>query len=157
MSRGGVREGAGRKPVLTPMQMIAVGGECERRFRQEWERARQTAWDEKPAVKEVHALQAEVRAGVKEHGPAFWHSAEGRELRETVEQAIREIRRTPDFVEHTNRVFTLTAPRPKGVKANICKAVAAEFSQEWGVSLSPRNVQTCWDQFRAFEEDTRPD
>lgn len=94
---------------------------------------------------------------MKENGRGFADKAEGRELRELVEQAIRDIRRTPDFVEETNRLFTLTAPRPKGVKAQIRKAVADEFSSKWEMKLSPRFVQGCWDEFRAFEKAAHPD
>jgi hypothetical protein len=158
VSRGGKREGAGRKPKLNHTERIRLGSLCETRFQGLWAHARQKRWEERPGVSELHQLQSRFRSIRTKDRKSFRLSAEGRELSEDVEFSIREIRQTPDFVEETNRFFTLTAPRPKSVKAGICEALAREFGEKWNLpELGPRYVQRCWDEYRAFEKEDDPD
>jgi hypothetical protein len=137
---------------------MSLGSLCEKRFQELWEQARQARWNARPGVSELHQLHAEFRSVRPQDRKGFRLSARGQELSEDVDLAIREIRRTPLFVEETNRFFSLTAPRPKGVKAGICKAVASDFGDKWNVpELGPRYVQRCWDEYRAFEKETSSD
>jgi hypothetical protein len=154
VSRGGRREGAGRKRLLDHTERMRLGSLCETRFKTLWEEARENHWGARPGVGELHQLHADFRSVRPQDRGSFRTSEEGREHGELVEQAIRDIRRTPDFVEEANRFFTLTAPRPKGVKASICEAIANEFSARWHLpQLGPRYVQRCWDEYRAFEKE----
>lgn len=158
MSRGGKREGVGRRRNLDQLDRIHLGSVCETRFQNLWNEARQKRWEERLGVRELHQLQARFRSIRTEDRKSFRVSAEGHELSEDIELSIREIRRTPDFVEETNRFFTLTAPRPKGVKASICEALACEFGEKWNLpELGPRYIQRCWDEYRAFEKEDDPD
>jgi hypothetical protein len=131
---------------------IAVGSACEKRFREIWIGARELTWSNRKGVDELHSLQSEMRKLT----PDERRGMRGQELSEEIEQAIRSIRNTPDWVEETNRGFRLTAPRPKGVRDSICRDVATEFSAKWPVVLTPRYVRECWEFYRAFEADTRP-
>jgi hypothetical protein len=158
VSRGGKRAGAGRRRKLDHLQRMYLGSLCETRFQGLWDQVRQKRWEERPGVSELHQLQAQFRSIKAEDRKSFRRSTEGRELSEDIEFSIREIRGTPSFVEEANRFFTLTAPRPKGVKAAICKAVASEFGDQWNFpELGPRYVQRCWDEYRAFEKETSSD
>jgi hypothetical protein len=80
---------------------------------------------------------------------AFIASAAGQELLEEGEEAVRVMRRTPEFVERPSRLLNREAPRPKGVKAAICTAVAAEASAMWNINVSRRMAQRCWDECRS--------
>jgi hypothetical protein len=152
--RGGKRAGAGRKPVTDSFGRVMIGAECEKRFGSIWQEARDRVWCERAA--EVRAAQQEFKDVPVADRAAFRNSQRGHELAEEVEQAIRAVRNTPDWVEQTNRVFSPSAPRPKGHKARICQEVAAEYSARWHVHLTTRFVRECWDFYRRFERETRP-
>lgn len=155
--KGGKREGAGRKRKLDAFERMILGSQCEKRFSQLWEEAREKHWRERLGMAELHALQAEGQAAAVAGRGVFSNSIEGREHAELVDQAIRNVRKTPDFVEVVSRIFSRPAPRPKGVKAAICRAVAEEYGAKWALTdLGPRYVQRCWDEYRAVERETRP-
>lgn len=154
MPRGGRRIGAGRRRKLDHLARMAVGSACERRFNDTWNEARQLAWRSRPGYDEREALLLEYRAIPISERPSFHRSARGVEWAEESEQAIRVMRNTPDWVRHTNRNFTLDAPRPKSVCNKICETVAAEFSAKWLVQLLPSYVLKCWNEYRAFERAT---
>jgi hypothetical protein len=154
--RGGKRVGAGRSRKLNHLERIYLGSLCEQRFQTLWDQARWRRWEERAGVNELHKLQERFRSVPVTERKSFRTSSEGRELSEDIEFSIREIRRTPSFVDEIRRGFTLNAPRPKGVKADICEAVAAEVTAKWNVKgISRRYVQRCWDEYRAFERDFR--
>jgi hypothetical protein len=158
VTRGGKRKGAGRKSKLNHTERMYLGSVCETRFREIWEEARQARWKARPGVSELHRLHAKFRSVRPQDRRAFLRSAEGRELSEDVELTIREIRRTPAFVDETNRVFTLTAPRPKGVKDDICDSIAREVREKWGLpQIGRRYVLRCWDEYRVFEREVHVD
>lgn len=157
MNRGGRRVGAGRKPRLDLTERIYLGSICESRFQQLWQAARQQRWDDRPGVSEVHGLHAKAQSIPLEDRGRFLASAEGRQHADDIDFSIREIRGTPTFVEETNRIFNLEAPRPKEVKSDICKAIAGEVRHKWGLAeIGSRYIQRCWDEYRAFEKETRP-
>jgi len=133
---------------------MLVGANCENRFQALWEKTRNEAWERRPGVSELRAAQDEFKAIPIGERAGFVTASRGRELSEEVEEAIRAIRKTPKWVSGTNRVFHLTAPRPKGVKAGICSTVAQEFFERYGVSLKPNFVQVCWDDYRRFGRET---
>jgi hypothetical protein len=146
-----VRIGAGRKPKLDLFDRIAVGSECENRFNQIWVEGGKRAWSDRKGMPELRATHEEFRAISASERPAFRSSDRGRELAEEVEEAVRALRKTPEWVGHPSRLFSLTTPRPKGVKEHICQDVAAHYSATSGLALTARFVQGCWDDYRRFE------
>ena len=152
MTRGGSRAGAGRKPKIAGFDRIALGSACEARFHSLWEAAKQRKLKAMLENSEIPGVRAEFAAIPISERKSFCSSAEGREKLGESEQAIRTARKTPDWVEHTNRVFTVRAPRPKSVTRDICIAIAREFGERWQMDIGERMVRRCWDEYRKQEQ-----
>lgn len=145
MPRGGRRNGAGRSSKLDFWERLEVGAACERRFRALWKKNIDADWESRPGVDRLHYLQARFRKAA----PAS--KARG-DLSIQIENLIRRMKRIPSFVAKVGRGFTKAGPRPKGVKSEICRSVAAEFCAKWDRDdLGPRYAQRCWDEFRAVQ------
>lgn len=158
MARGGRRQNAGRNPKLDILDRLAIGAECERHFNEMWVRARDALWEKREKVGEIRKAQAEFRAGSARGRERFRASDAGVELTEVIDQLVREMRKTPDFVEETKRTFHITAPRPKNVTESICVDVAARHAMRLErTDIGPRYARRCWDEYRRFEKETSPD
>lgn len=156
MPRGGRREGAGRPPRLDELERLAIGANCERKFQDIWEERISQDHEAKPLVQHLRQLQAQLRQAFMSEGVVFLSSAEGQELRGEIEQAVREIRRTPDWAE-TNHMFDLTAPRPKGLRPVIIAEVALESPAWLGARVPEWMIDECWKEYRRFRRRNHAD
>jgi len=148
--RGGKRPGAGRKPKLTELQRLRVGGHCERLWREAAEKKLQSAIAERSAaVQETYERARWVP--LKDRG--HWISSDaGEEYLDDVDFALREEQQiTADNSTPPSRLLTVHVARPKGVHDEIVAKVAQHYR------ISERLTQTCWDEFRRIEKRLRED
>lgn len=139
------------------MERIYVGGLAEASFQNVWQTDREKRLAAQNGVAELRNLQDANRSVPVSDRRAFAKSTQGRQRAEDIDLVIREIRRTPAFVETVSRHFPLAAPRPKGVHWPICEHLAAELSAKWELpNITPRYVDRCWKEYRKFEKETRP-
>ena len=99
-------------------------------------------------MEELRAAQGEFRAEPRSG------SIRREEISGEVEEALRKVTRTPQFVTEVKRTVTLSSPRPKGVSVRICDAVAAFCAQIGRPDISSRYVRRCWDNTRRFDKNT---
>lgn len=81
---------------------------------------------------------------------SFIASHAGDELRDEMDQAVRSMRKTPDFVEHTNRMFDVPLVRVKGLKPRIVKATARLYACRLKRPVPERMVHRCLAEYRQF-------
>ena len=133
--RGGRRDGAGRRPVLTEMERIAVGARCERLWLEEREVGENAA-----IASATRNLRAEHReaANVPVSERAAWIKANRLDHEENVEEALQ-----------LDRVILqrVIGKRPKGKRKAIIAQVASERN------ISKRLVKTCWKESRRIRKD----
>jgi hypothetical protein len=160
MPRGGKRDGAGRPAKLTFFQRLTIGGECETRWRnllEESIRAQLATLPGSAERKAAHAAAGEVPI---EERRGWLSTYEGEDHLDDVQAAlhtmngIRDEDEWPD--EPAPRIFSFVPVRPYGKKIGIKDDVAAHFSATWGIRILRGTVTRCWDEFRAFELQTRP-
>jgi hypothetical protein len=152
MPRGGRRAGAGRKPKLDFLNALDVGAECEVRYRQLQKLADECRINDQLSTPELEEYRAELDAVPIAERQAFLDSIEGREIRELIDEAIRQRQRTPKMYDGpTNRLFRITTKRLKGVTDAICEEVAADYAPRFpNVGLTPRYVRECWKLCRSW-------
>jgi hypothetical protein len=135
---------------------LAVGSECDRRFNELWDQARLAAHESRPGAARLRAVQNKFSEVPVHRRRDFLDSDDAARLHQAAEQAVREMRNAPRFVKEARRVFTLSAPRPKGVSHRICKEVAEEFAKVWSCpELGSRYALRCWVEYRRFVKETQ--
>lgn len=155
--RGGRRIGAGRKPVLTELEKLWVGGECEARWRsktQEKSRARFEAHCEDlvEAHKRIQAVRLEERRN-RASNPNPLGSGEDRldelvaDVREEIASANLARGENPN-----NRLWSYRIIRPYDESPGIIAEVAKLASEQLGRKVSTRMVERAWDKFRKHQQ-----
>lgn len=149
MPRGGRRKGAGRKKLLDYVSRLAIGWRCEQLWREAWEakanKTKKTLDAEMPKTRlewvKAHAIPVAERAAWLK-GAGAWHW-------ENVYLALCEDQEgdTYDPRQPARRLIYLVK-RPKGVRKDIMKRVAAEETAKRGITITPRMVETCWKELR---------
>jgi len=140
--RGGTRQGAGRKPILTDEQRLQIGAAIHRRL---WRRTRvefARAVDAKFADDDLATLWA----GLNKIPVADRHKVD-----------VDDVRLADIKVEieegglHGRRYFSgprRVAPRIRGP---IVRSVARAATRLFGVSISPRTAERCLEEYRALD------
>lgn len=170
MARGGARNNAGRKPLLTDLQRIRVGAECQNRLDAEARaqarqridaRSDRTTYSE--VVEAVHQIPLAERRSWTEDDHADHSFDVDMALRrdqgvlrdpeksyDEDDEFVPEIVGDDDFGPEPVRYHSEPLRRPQGVNQRIRRDVAREMSAHFGVELKERFVQKCWDEYRAF-------
>jgi hypothetical protein len=103
-------------------------------------------------------------AAVKAARSAYLESDTFMELKDSNKEILREKNGIPDDVVdseqeeeepgHEGEIMQryrgqrFTAPRPKGKRAEVIEKVRCEIQSEYGLKLSQRTVESCWDCYR---------
>ena len=130
--------GRGRKPVLTRVEKLAVGGECRRLQQELADRKAMTGYRSRPCLRDVKKLQSEL-ASV----PVA--SRDSRVWRDAVRQASSEIEEIFSDVE----TQPIRVKRPYGKRIEILDAAIKWCAATYGKTISIRRAQDCWDTFSA--------
>lgn len=150
MARGGLRAGAGRKSVLTDMERMLLGADCESRFNRfaaaKLEAAVASAINQRT---EYDAMIDEVRS-VPIDDREEWLTTEAASYhRDDVEGIMRTQHGLPDDYDGpVSRGIHVQVTKPYGVRKTIVWEVAKAAADTWGRPVSPRLVRECWDEFR---------
>ena len=145
--RGGRRPGAGRKPKMSLLKRIGIGGRCER----EWRGLIAKRLDAKARAESPEYFEEVQRAReVPVSERRRWLEENGELHSYDVDAALRADQGTGD--DPPSRYMRVTVKRPKGGERRaIIKKIAAE------TGLSESAVDRCWKEFRAVEKDLRDD
>jgi len=127
------------------MEMLAVGAECQRRWREDIERRLANAQAEYFGRSDYHD------ATVRYRGSNFSDA----EALEDVEFARREMAQmAPEDEAEGPRVVSFAVPRPYGVRRAIITNVASWASERFGKSVSPGVVTSAWKLIRSAEAES---
>lgn len=150
MPRGGQRDGAGRPvgtAVLTAWEQIAVGTECQSRWREDYESRLARAQQEYLARSDYPEATARVRASLRE-------GAIDPDALDDVEFARREMGGVDAEDERDGpRVIHFAVPRPYGLRAAILRGVAAWASEKFEKPVSEGVVRSAWKMVRRVERE----
>ena len=140
--RGGTRQGAGRKPILTDEQRLQIGAAIHRRL---WRRTRvefARAVDAKFADDDLAALWAELnRIAIAERRNLDFGDVRLADVQVEIEEGGLQGRR---YFSGPRRV----GPRIRGP---VVRSVARAASRLFGVSISPRTAERCLEEYRAID------
>jgi hypothetical protein len=140
--RGGARQGAGRKSILTDEQRLQIGAAIHRRLwrRTRWEFAR--AVDAKFADDDLSALWAELdKIPTADRRNLDSNDVRLADIEVEIEEGGLQGRR---YFSGPSRV----APRIRGP---IVRSVARAASRLFGISVSPRTAERCLEEYRVLD------
>jgi hypothetical protein len=141
--RGGVRRGAGRKPVLGSLQRLQVGAMVHDALQQEtqdrFDRALDARIAEDEELPQIWArLGATPRRGRRDIDPESLAI-----LLADAQAAIEE------GVLQGRRYFPGPGTTAPGVREPILRRVARDVSRRWKKRITPRMVEKCLEEYRA--------
>jgi hypothetical protein len=140
--RGGARDGAGRKPILTDEQRLQIGAAIHRRL---WRKTRAEfarTVDAKFADDDLLALWAELnKIPTAERRNVDSDDARLADIQVEIEEGGLQGRR---YFSGPRRI----APRVRGP---IVRSVARAASRLFGVSISLRTAERCLEEYRALD------
>ena len=147
MGRGGKRPGAGRpvgSSVLDAWEQIAVGVECQRRWREDLDRRLAEKQQEYFSRSDYHAAVARYRqSGLRDS-----------EALEDVEYSRCEMAQmNPEDPSDGPRLIHFQAPRPYRLRNRVLREVSQWASQRFGKQVSVGVVRSAWEIQRAVERD----
>ncbi len=156
--RGGGRPGAGRKPLLSPTQRMAVGFQCEAAFEKtalrlakfEAEKFRRGALQE-PEDRHAANMYAQIQS-IPVAGRMAWTSHRADQLEQfsyDFDATLRVAGRL-DPKDEGRPILRVTVRRPAGVRQVIFDDVASDWSQRIGRPISRSTVIRCWEEARAM-------
>ena len=138
-ARGGARPGAGRKPLLTPEQRLALGAVINDML---WRETRDRA-DEK-----LHAVLAE------DDLPVLWadHDRARRATRNIGDRHLWDIQAAIEegVLQGRRRVPGPTRVAA-GIRRRVVRSAALAASQRWQTRISERMAERCLEEYRAFK------
>jgi hypothetical protein len=132
---GGSRIGAGRKRQLTIYQRVRIGTVCEYKSRLIAEQRAESRGASHPNAAKIQKLQ-EKMSGKR-----------GRFADRRFPWDVATISRQLDKI---GRRSTIGLRRPKGVRADILREVAAEVYRAERIRITARMVRRCWTEYRQF-------
>lgn len=149
--RGGSRLNAGRKPLLTNLERLWVGVQCEDAFRAAAQAKQQAEVDRVFAQSDYAAVIAKVQAIPVHLRFAWLQSEEFEQHRDDVELESHAIAGTDmDEGQAAPRIVTIPPQKPTGVRRNIIATVAEDWSKRIGKPISKSTVTRCWEEARAM-------
>ena len=168
MSHGGKRPGSGRPRKLTELQRLAIGGWCERLYREllaDNERraiseATKEIRKEHEKIKKVHskhwAIWEDKEKGKVKFGerfdPTLTSKGRARAIWLEIEKTLPDYRDDVSFGMETDYENhpVIRVNRPYGVRQYILERVCEKASQTFGCEIGKDTVDDCWKGFRAL-------
>lgn len=145
MSRGGAREGAGRKG-LSYEEKLAIGSECQQRWNELAQRSYREQWEALPDVKDIMSEQARTQMiPVKLRGRP---SQITKETLIDVHESIDEI-----LGGKSRLVVGGKIKRPYGSRPQLIKDVIAWVNERYNRHVSPSQVRESWKAYNDFRRD----
>jgi hypothetical protein len=146
--RGGKRQGAGRKPILSAVERLDRGADVNARLlgaTQAWVRARVEANYERYNLKEKWARVHSIPVAERQR----W-SQRSTDDGSTAGDAVFDVR---DAIRAAGSKKVVVSPGRAGyrLRCQIIATVAADWSRDLGQNISPRFVERCLEEYRAFE------
>lgn len=149
--RGGLRANSGRPGLLTALQRLAIGIECEAEFDA-------VAMRNQAAAVERIIAQSDYRAviGNLDYIPvskrAAWLRSESCDAhRADVEEECHAIAGTsPSEGGPASRNISVPLRRPQGVRRAIIAAIATQWTEKMGKNVSRSTVTRCWEEARSM-------
>lgn len=153
---GGSRVGAGRKLLLTAIQRMEIGANCEKEWKELYIAAEEKARAELPQasgiddlIREINEIpvgerkSAETQLQVEDHA---------KDLQYLLDHQARLI--SPEL--EGSRILPRVQPkRPYGAKKAVIASAATHFTAAFGVEVKPSIVKKCWDEWREIESIVR--
>jgi hypothetical protein len=142
--RGGARDGAGRKPILTDLQRLQIGVAIDWRLRRKTRADFVRAVDAKFADDDLRALWARLDATRdvdRRKVDAEALAALLADIEVEIEEGALQGRR---YFRGPTRV----AP---GIRRPIVRSVARAASRLYGVAISERMAERCLEEYRAID------
>ena len=139
-THGGTRAGAGRKRALSWRQLISVGAECERLWREAAEEGAFAQYEQDPRVKEIR-----IEQGRSELIPQrLRRTRSGKESMRDIEDDIETI------LGDRRRAVSIPVKRPWGARSRIIERARAWCRDRYGLNVTARRVEAGWDAYRDF-------
>ncbi|MEJ1156649.1 hypothetical protein [Prosthecomicrobium sp. N25] len=157
MALGGKREGAGRKPKLSPIARIDVGAQAEAAMQKH---VRKQAYSEMDAQLEREGVDlSEVRKNRKIIKLSRRKLSTGEMSLSNFNEALDEARHVIQTEYETDKPFIQrrSLKRIYGVRLSIFAEVAASASQRYGMQISTRMVERCWEEYLRLLPRPKPD
>lgn len=131
----------GRRPELTNLQMLAVGGECARIWSELAERSAMAEYHARPCFEDVRPIQERLNSvPVADRAlpvNQYWAWTERAEISE--------------ILSYTD-VTPIRIKRPYGARAKVLDAAIEWCIARYGKTITQRRAQACWDAFSATEK-----
>jgi hypothetical protein len=148
-THGGRRAGAGRKPVLTYLQQINVGAECERLWREAAEKTALAPYEKcadesgiRDEQRRLTDIPIQLRATKQANPPGS--------VLMTVGEILEEVSQEIDKALPHGRVISIPLRRPKGQRAVVIAHAIDWCRQTYGVNITQRRVDDCWKLYRTW-------
>ena len=136
----------GRRPTLTPQQMMAIGGECERIWRARADRDALAEYETRPYLQDVRPLQAELKSvPIPSRGERIWRDTV-RATSADISEILREAKPEPIRVK-----------RPYAARSLVLDEAIKWCTSKYGIAITHRRAQDCWDTFSAIEKRLKRD
>lgn len=128
----------GRRQVLSLLQRIAVGGECERLWRALAEKSAVDRYENQP---ETIALRIEQRR--TDLIPV--------RLRRRSQESLADIRADiEDVLDGRSRFVSIPVKRPKGLRADVIRKAIGWCRRKYRIDITSRRAEACWKEYRRF-------
>lgn len=138
MTRGGSREGSGRKAQISGLQALQVGGYCEALWEQAAVDQALARYEALPSTKDIRAEQSRTDL----IPPPIRRRARG---------ALSDITESIDEITGGARRVTLPILRPYGAKEEIITKAVTWCQEQFGRPISRSKAVECWKQFKRFQ------
>lgn len=153
---GGLRPNAGRKRLLTDMQELGVGVECEALYKRAEDDVFQAQKEKIFARSDYVEMISKIMTIPQEKRCTWLQSEEFQVHCDDIEIELHAIAETDidSFTGDGNdvlapRIVSVPYRRPYGVRMAIITAVAQDWSKRIGKQISAGTVKRCWDEYRA--------
>lgn len=146
---GGKRPGAGRPRVLSRLQRLMVGAECEN-----WWKAEEKETTHKKIIEKTGAYHKRI-----DEIPL--KTRRGRIAKQSIEEASADIDAAlkplvigsaapPDLILFALRDRTVLGKRPSGKKAEVIEAGRTFCRDRYRIAITARLAKTCWGEYRQW-------
>jgi hypothetical protein len=121
--------------------MVAVGGECERIWQRRAEQAAIREYESRPYLQDVRKLQDElIAAPVASRRERIWRDTLKVNSAD-ISEILREAKPSPVRVK-----------RPYSARREVLDEATKWCASAYGITITCRRAQDCWDKFSAIEK-----
>jgi len=151
---GGARSGSGRPRKWSFDDMLAIGHDCEKRWREACESARENRLSALPHAEKIRRLQETTQAIPLPQRQAWLASATHEEHTGDIEGWLHDRAKTPfdddtgNYKGRPRRGVRVSTRPPRGTRMRIIEEVALERR------LSASSVDNLWQAYRRLRRET---